>query len=90
MDGEAAMPMGDSVKHSEMMMTEMTKVPPFESDAKCCMCIDLKTGINIMICFGIFDILHLIGNVFWAIYYNVNYSTVYHDHQKLPPAAARM
>jgi len=85
-----AMPMGNSVKHSEEMMNELTKVPPFESDAKCCWCFDLRTGINIMICLGIFDILHYISNVFWAVYFNVNYSVVYHSHQKLPPAAARM
>lgn len=53
------------------MKSDMNKEAPFESDAKCCWCIELKMGINIMMCFGIFDILHLVGNVLWSVYYNI-------------------
>ena len=70
MDEEKGAPMGNSVKHSEMMMTEMTKVPEFESDATCCMCIELNMGISIMLFLGFLDILHLIGNIFFCVYYN--------------------
>ena len=58
-------------KFGEEMKADMSKEAPFESDAKCCWCIDLKMGINIMMCFGIFDILHLVGNVLWSVYYNL-------------------
>lgn len=43
---------------------------PFKSDVKCCMCVELLMGVNIILCFGILDILNLVGSVFFAIGYN--------------------
>jgi hypothetical protein len=50
--------------------------PDFESEARCCMCIELKMGIYIMLFFGMIDILYMIGNVFWALYFNYLLNTI--------------
>ena len=42
----------------------------YQSDIRCCFCFKLPTGIKILLVFGIFDILHLIGNVLAAGFYS--------------------
>jgi hypothetical protein len=58
--------------------TTRSETDPNAPEVKCCLCFELKTGINLIMCVGILDMINMFGNILYSAYYN-NVLNVHQD-----------